>query len=59
MPSGSNLWNKAKKNYYLSGNDNCYTIDENMKCNFSLRVKSIVEDADHKGAKAVVTVSLL
>ena len=59
MPSGSNLWNKAKKNYYLSGNDNCYTIDESMKCNFSFRVKSIVEDADHKGAKAVVTVSLL
>lgn len=58
MPSGSNLWNKAKKNYYLSGNDCCYSIDENVKCNFSLRVKSIVEDKDC-GAKAVVTVSLL
>ena len=58
MPSGSNLWNKAKKNYYLSGDDNCYSIDESMKCNFYLKVKNIVSD-DEFGAKAVVTVSLL
>lgn len=58
MPSGTNLWNKAKKNYHLNGNNNVYTIDETMTCNFYLRVKDIVKDAEC-GAKAVVTVSLI
>lgn len=58
MPSGSNLWNKAKKNYYLSGNNNVYTIDESMTCNFYLKVIDIVKD-DTYGAIATITVNLI
>ena len=57
MPSGTNLWNKAKTTLGWSGNNMYYEIDDTMTCNYNLRVNSIKEDAE-VGAIAEVTISL-
>lgn len=53
MPSGSNLWNKAKVN---NGKYSNYTIDKTCTFDYSIRVVSIEEDATY-GYKAVVQVT--
>lgn len=53
MPSGTNLWNKAKVN---NKNFTDYTIDETCTFDYNLRVISIEEDAEY-GYKAVVQVN--
>ncbi len=57
MPSGSNLWNKAKTTLGWSGNDMYYEIDEDIACNFNLRVTEIDEDSTY-GAVAKLTITL-
>lgn len=57
MPSGTNLWNKAKTTLGWSGNNMYYEIDEDMTCNFNLKVTSIEED-DTYGAVAKLTITL-
>lgn len=57
MPSESNLWNKAKTITGWSGTTQKYTIDENIACNFNLKVLSITAD-ETVGAVAKVKVTL-
>ncbi len=57
MPSGTNLWNKAKTTLGWKGNDVYYEIDEDMTCNFNLKVTSIKDDAEY-GAVAKLTITL-
>lgn len=59
MPSGTNLWNKAKTTVgWKDNNTQYYTVDETKTCNYSVRVRDIVEDAEY-GAIATLSVSLL
>ncbi|MCQ2799137.1 MAG: hypothetical protein MJ228_00020 [Bacilli bacterium] len=58
MPSGTNLWNKAKTITGWNGTSKQkFTIDENCTCNFYLKVKDIVTDPTY-GAIATITVNL-
>lgn len=58
MPSGSNLWNKAKSILgWKNSTTQYYEIDETMKCNFNLRVTDISTD-DTYGAAAKLTITL-
>ena len=57
MPSGSNLWNKAKTTLGWKGSNMIYEIDESKTCNFNVRVKDIVTDSTY-GAKATLTITL-
>lgn len=57
MPSGSNLWNKAKTTLGWKGNQQVYEINEDYTCNYSLRVLDIKEDAQY-GAIATIRVTL-
>ena len=58
MPSGSNLWNKAKTTTGWQGSNQTYEIDETMTCDYYLTVLSIEEDAEH-GYVAQVQVEML
>ena len=58
MPSGSNLWNKAKTITGWQGSNQTYEIDETMTCDYYLTVLSIEEDAEH-GYVAQVQVEML
>jgi len=58
MPSGSNLWNKAKTTLGWKGNQQIYEINENYTCNYSLRVTDLKLD-DTYGAIATLRISLL
>lgn len=59
MPSGENLWNKAKviTSWDNSGRQE-FTIDESQRMDISLRVNEIVKD-DEYGYKALITISSL
>lgn len=58
MPSGTNLWNKAKTIKGWNGTSKqTFEIDETCTCNYYLKVKDIVEDATY-GAIATVQVYL-
>ena len=57
MPSGSNLWNRAKTTTGWSGEDQLYTIDESKTCDFFFRVKDLVTDKEN-GAVATLEINL-
>jgi len=58
MPSQSNLWNKAKKITGGSKQNQEYTVDDSVACNYTFRVYDIKTDADY-GAVATIRVSLV
>lgn len=55
MPSGTNLWNKAKTITGWNGSKQQFTIDETKTCNYYVKVKNIVEDKD---AGAIATLEI-
>ena len=57
MPSGTNLWNKAKTTTGWQGDKMKFTIDETCTFNYYLKVKDIVKD-DQYGAIAKLEVKL-
>ena len=57
MPSGTNLWNKAKTTTGWQGNNQKFTIDENCTFNYFLKVKNIVKDPEC-GAIATLEIRL-
>ena len=57
MPSGSNLWNKAKTITGWSGKNQTYEIDETCTMDMELYVESIVEDEEY-GYLATVEIYL-
>lgn len=58
MPSGTNLWNKAKTTTgWKSSKQQEYTIDEDCTCDYYLKVTDIQED-DEYGAIATVRITL-
>ncbi len=58
MPSGTNLWNKAKTITGWAGTDKqTFTIDETCTFNFYLKVKNIVKDPEY-GAVATLEIKL-
>ena len=58
MPSGTNLWNKAKTiTGWASTDKQLYTIDEDCTFNYYIKVKSIVKDAEY-GAVATLEIKL-
>lgn len=57
MPSRTNLWNKAKTKVGGSADRQRYTIDKNCTINYSMRVKSIVEDPTY-GAIATLAITV-
>ncbi|MCQ2742246.1 MAG: hypothetical protein MJ239_02975 [Bacilli bacterium] len=58
MPSGTNLWNKAKTTTgWKSATEQTYTIDEDCTINYNLKVLDIVENAQY-GATATIQVTL-
>ena len=57
MPSGSNLWNKAKTITGWSGRNQTYEIDETCTMDMELYVESIVEDEEY-GYLATVEIYL-
>ena len=59
MPSGENLWNKAKViTEWNSNGSQKFTIDETQKMDISLRVNEIVKDEEY-GYKALITINTL
>lgn len=58
LPSGTNLWNKAKTITKLTGEKQTYEIDESMTMNINLRVEKITTD-DEYGYKALITINSL
>lgn len=57
MPSGTNLWNKAKTTTGWQGDKMKFTIDETCTFNYYLKVKDIVKD-DEYGAIAKLEIRL-
>lgn len=58
MPSGTNLWNKAKTTTgWVSANEQRYEIDEDCTINYNLKVLDIVEN-DEYGATATIQITL-
>ena len=57
MPSGTNLWNRAKTTTGWNGEDQTYTINQDKTCDFFFRVKDIVTDPE-VGAKATLEINL-
>ena len=59
MPSGENLWNKAKViTEWSSNGSQKFTIDDTQKIDISLRVNEIVKDEEY-GYKALITINTL
>lgn len=56
MPSQSNLWNKSKIVTKGNGENQQYTIDNNVTCNFSMRVGKITTTED--GASVTLKITL-
>lgn len=56
MPSGTNLWNKAKTTTGWNGNEQTQEVDETMTFDYSLKVVSIETDETY-GYKAVVEIT--
>lgn len=57
MPSGTNLWNKAKTTTGWQGDKMKFTIDDTCTFNYYLKVKDIVKD-DQYGAIAKLEIRL-
>lgn len=57
MPSKTNLWNKAKKKSGGTADNQTYSIDKDCTINYSMKVKSIVEDPTW-GAIAKLTITV-
>lgn len=56
MPSQSNLWNKSKVVKSGNGENQKYTIDESITCNFKMRVGKI--ETTDTGAKVTLKITL-
>lgn len=57
LPSGTNLWNKAKTITGWSGSKQTFSVDQTMDINITLKVEKIEQDATY-GYKALVTVQI-